>query len=209
MGRALELAPTPPPDPDRARLADLVARREDLVTNIGRESNRLGVTVDPWIAKEIKRLIKALNAHLAEVDARIAALVETCEALARDNRRLRTVKGIGPVVAAVLLARLPELAAPGPSSPEPPPTGQPGGPGPPCQRQRDPPRQTQGLGRPSRGSPRPLHRRQKRQHLRSGLHRLPKAPDRRRKTLQSRHHRLRQKNAHHPRCHVPKRRRLP
>ena len=119
MGRALELAPTPPPDPDRVRLADLVARREDLVTDIGRESNRLGVTNDAWTSKEITRLIKALNAHLADLDARIAALVETCEALARDNRRLRSVKGIGPVVAAVLMARLPELAALDPHRPDP------------------------------------------------------------------------------------------
>lgn len=36
LGRALSPAPTPLVDADRARLADLVARRDDLVANIGR-----------------------------------------------------------------------------------------------------------------------------------------------------------------------------
>jgi len=109
MGRALDLAPTPPPDPDRAQLAALVARREDLVTTIGRENNRLGVAVDPWIAKEISSLVKVLKSHLESVEVQIATLIETREPLATANRRLHSVTGIGPVVAAVLLARLPEL----------------------------------------------------------------------------------------------------
>lgn len=109
MGRALELAPTPPGDPDRERLADLVARRDDLTGTIRAEKNRAGTTRDPWIAKEIALLIKALQSHLASVEARIAALIETREALARDSARLRSVPGIGPALAAVLIARLPEL----------------------------------------------------------------------------------------------------
>lgn len=109
MGRALELAPTAPLDPDRVHLAELVARREDLVTNIGRESNRLETASVACIIKEIKSLVRVLDRHLKAIDARIAALVERSDTLAAANRRLRSVKGIGPVVAAVLMARLPEL----------------------------------------------------------------------------------------------------
>ena len=79
------------------------------MTNIGRENNRLEVTSDIWIIKETRRLIKVLEGHLGAVEAQIAALVESCDALAAANRRLRSVTGIGPVVAAILLARLPEL----------------------------------------------------------------------------------------------------
>ena len=109
LGRALSPAPTPLVDADRARLADLVARRDDLVANIGREKNRARTTADPWIAKEIARLLRALKAHLAAVEGQIAAQIDACPALAEDQRRLTTVPGIGPALSAVLIARLPEL----------------------------------------------------------------------------------------------------
>ena len=109
MGRALTPAPTPPVDPDRARLADLVARRDDLVANIRREKNRAGTTRDPWISKEIARLLKVLQAHLKTVDAQIAAQVAARATLAAESRRLTSVPGIGPALSAVLIARLPEL----------------------------------------------------------------------------------------------------
>jgi len=41
MGRALELAPAPPPDPARERLAALMARRDDLTGEAAREACRL------------------------------------------------------------------------------------------------------------------------------------------------------------------------
>lgn len=109
MGRALELKPTSPVSADRSRLADLVARRDDLVTTIRREKNRAGQTRDRWIAREIARLLKVLQDHLAAVEAQIETLVATCEGLAEQSRRLRSVPGIGPAVSAALLARLPEL----------------------------------------------------------------------------------------------------
>ena len=109
MGRALELKPTPPPDPDRARLADLVARRDDLVGMIGAEKNRKGTTRDTWIGKEIALVIKALQAHLAAVEGQIATLIEARATLANETTRLCSVPGIGPTLSAVLIARLLEL----------------------------------------------------------------------------------------------------
>ena len=49
-----------------------------------------------------------MASHLTEVEAQIAGLIAARESLASANNRLRTVKRIGPVVAAVLLARLRE-----------------------------------------------------------------------------------------------------
>jgi transposase len=109
MGRALELAPTPVPEPDRARLAELVARRDDLVASLRREKNRAGQARDAWIARQIARLLKVLADHLAAVEAEIEALLAASPALAEQGRRLRSVPGIGPAVAAALIARLPEL----------------------------------------------------------------------------------------------------
>ena len=109
MGRAISPEPTPPVDPERARLADLVARRDDIVASIGREKNRARTTSDLWIAREIARLLRVLQAHLKAVEGQIAAHIDACAALAEDQRRLTTVPGIGPALSAVLIARLPEL----------------------------------------------------------------------------------------------------
>lgn len=109
MGRALELEPRPPEDPDRARLADLVARRDDLVAMIRAEKNRAGTTRDPWIAREIALLLKVLQGHLKAVEGQIATHVKTRETLATESLRLTSVPGIGPALSAVLIARLPEL----------------------------------------------------------------------------------------------------
>lgn len=109
MGRALALRPTPPPDPDRDRLADLVARRDDLATTIRAEKNRLGQTRDAWLRREVARLLRTLAAHLTAVETAIATLVEASDRLATTSRRLRGVPGLGPILSATLLARLPEL----------------------------------------------------------------------------------------------------
>lgn len=109
MGKALELQPTPPADPERQRLSDLVARREALVAMVGAEKMRAGTTRDPWLAREIARLIKLLVDHLAAVEREIATLVAASEPLTAEAARLRSVPGIGPAIVAVILARLPEL----------------------------------------------------------------------------------------------------
>lgn len=109
MGRALELTPTPPGDPNRVRLADLVARRDDLVVSTRREKNRVLQVHDAWIKGEIKRLIRVLEGHLARVEAEVSALVQAHRDLRKQSRRLCSVPGIGPVISAAILALLPEL----------------------------------------------------------------------------------------------------
>jgi transposase len=109
MGRALEIQPTPPDDPDRARLAQLVARRDDLVAMTGAERCRLAQVQDPWVGRGIAAHLRMLARDIARLEAAIAALVEASETLARQSRRLRSVPGLGPTLSATLLARLPEL----------------------------------------------------------------------------------------------------
>ncbi len=109
MGRALELTPTPPPDPNRARLADLVARRDDLVVSVRQEKNRELQARDPWSRTEIKRIIRLLEASRHRVEAQISALVHAHANLRAQSRRLQSVPGIGPTIAAAIRALLPEL----------------------------------------------------------------------------------------------------
>lgn len=111
MGRALvdELRLSEPPRREVARLAALVARRGDLVDMIGREKNRLGQARDAWIKRDITGVLAALAQRLHLVDAEIAKHIQSDKVMAAQNRRLRTMTGVGPVIAASILAGLPEL----------------------------------------------------------------------------------------------------
>ncbi len=86
-----------------------MARRDDLVATIRAEKNRAGTARDPWLLREIAALVDVLQAHLKAIETVIAVLIETRDRLAEERRRLRSVPGIGPTIAAVLIARLPEL----------------------------------------------------------------------------------------------------
>ena len=109
MGRALELKPTPPLARVRVELGELVARRNDLVGMIGAERNRLGQSHNAWVRKKIEMLIKVLKLHLATVTTEIAGSTAADATLAQQSLRLQSMPGIGPTIAAVILARLPEL----------------------------------------------------------------------------------------------------
>ena len=109
MGAALALAPDPPRDPATDRLAMLNARREALVELRKQEKQRAQQASDPFIVKDIASLIAVLTRRIAKIEAEIAAHIETCEHLKRRHDQLRSVPGVGPVVAATLLAKLPEL----------------------------------------------------------------------------------------------------
>ena len=108
MGRTLALTPSPPPDPERERLAALLARREDLVAMTRAEANRLAQAATSDLRREITSHLRVLKAHLLLVERQMAGVADSAP-LAQAAARLSTVKGIGPVTAATLLARLPEL----------------------------------------------------------------------------------------------------
>ena len=109
MGRALRLKPSPRRAPERVRLADLMARRDDLSDMRRREANRIKQARDAWIRKDIKTMLRVLERRLARIEAEINAQIEAHETLARAAARLRSMPGIGPILAASLVARLPEL----------------------------------------------------------------------------------------------------
>jgi transposase len=109
MGRALNLAPTPPPETARVRLAELVARRDDLTEETAREAMRLQLARDSFVRDDIASLIRLLKKRIARIETEIAALIAAEERFAQTEQRLRSAPGVGPIVAASLIARLPEL----------------------------------------------------------------------------------------------------
>jgi transposase len=109
MGRALDLKPARPADPARRRLAELVARRTDLVGMITAETNRLAQAADPFVRRSIETLIALLRRRKLMLDKEIEAQMRANHQLGLRCQRLRTAPGVGPCVAATLLAFLPEL----------------------------------------------------------------------------------------------------
>jgi transposase len=90
-------------------LADLVARRRQIVEMIVAERNRERRVTAVRIQRSIARLVAALERELAAVDAEIDAGVRGQPLWREREDLLASVPGVGPVTARTLIAELPEL----------------------------------------------------------------------------------------------------
>lgn len=109
FAQATGLEPRPLPDEATRLLADLVARRRQIVEMIGAERQREKRVVIPHLRKSIARLLKALGKELASLDADIDDAVRGSPAWREKEDLLASVPGVGPVISRTLLAELPEL----------------------------------------------------------------------------------------------------
>ena len=89
-------------------LADLVARRRQLVAMVVAEKNRRDTAADP-VRRSIDALLRALATQVREVDCKIEKLLRQDAEKAELSELLQTVPGVGPGVARTLLIDLPEL----------------------------------------------------------------------------------------------------
>lgn len=113
-GAQTQPAPTPVPSATERRLADLVSRRHDITQDRVREQNRRQTTTDPGILASIERHLAMLAAELTTLDRTIAAVTAADARTATRTALLRSAPGIGPVIAATLVAGLPELGSASP-----------------------------------------------------------------------------------------------
>lgn len=109
MAQALELKATAPTEPARKRLAELVARRNDLVGMVTAETHRLSLARDAYVQDDLRQGLTSLKARRQAIEKEIARAISACESLVDQARQLCSAPGIGPHISAVLLARLPEL----------------------------------------------------------------------------------------------------
>jgi transposase len=99
------------PDETTRMLADLVARRRQIVEMIAAESQRARRLTSARLKKSIARLHKALEKELADLDGEISDHVRGSPAWAEKEDLLASVPGIGPTIARSLIAELPELGS--------------------------------------------------------------------------------------------------
>ena len=103
--------PEPRPFPDEATrlLADLVARRRQILEMMGAERQREKRVTVPHLRKSILRLLKALERELTSVNTDINDAVRGSPAWREKEDLLASVPGVGPTIAHTLIAELPEL----------------------------------------------------------------------------------------------------
>lgn len=98
-----------PPTLEVAQLQALVRRREELCVMLQAEKNRLeGVAVG--VRPSLQRIITTLSVEKARLEKLITQQIHSHSQLLRDHQLLCTIKGIGSLTAAILLA---EMARPG------------------------------------------------------------------------------------------------
>jgi transposase len=99
----------PLPDAAERLLADLVARRRQIVQMIVAEKQREKRQDQPRLKRSIARLVTALQKELTELDRQIDDEIRGSAAWREKEDLLRSVPGVGPVVSRTLVAELPEL----------------------------------------------------------------------------------------------------
>jgi hypothetical protein len=96
---------------DRDALAGLVRHRRDLVDQRTQSRNRRGAPAVGVIAPFLDEEINFFDQQIAKLDRTIAEIMDRTQTLADDQIKLRSLVGVGPVVAWSLLAFLPELGS--------------------------------------------------------------------------------------------------
>jgi transposase len=111
FAEATKVEPRPLPDAMTRLLADLVARRRQIVEMMAAEGQRGRRLTHKRLQNSIARLRKALEKELAELDSEIGDHVRGSPVWAEKEELLASVPGVGPVVARTLIGELPELGS--------------------------------------------------------------------------------------------------
>ncbi|MBP2236132.1 transposase [Sinorhizobium kostiense] len=110
-GTAVRPQLRPLPTATTRALADLVARRRQIVQVIMAEQNRLRTASSRQALKSIRRLLAALKRELEAIDADIDGYIRKSPLWQIREKPLISMPGMGPTVARILLAELPELGS--------------------------------------------------------------------------------------------------
>lgn len=107
---AATVRPTPRPIPDEATqaLAALLERRRQLVEMLTAEKNRLSVA-RPQVRASVQQVIRALEKALESADDDLDRWIRESPVWRAQEELLRSVPGVGPPTARLLIAALPEM----------------------------------------------------------------------------------------------------
>lgn len=109
FGASVRPVPCPAPSPAQSHLVSWVSRRAQLVETRVVELNRAEHYHDKLLQKQSRQFQALLARQIAECERVIAAQLKAEAPMQARAVRLQQVPGVGPIVAAVLQAHLPEL----------------------------------------------------------------------------------------------------
>jgi transposase len=95
--------------PEQRQLGELSQRRRQLLQLLVIERNHAEHYVDAFRVRQSRQLCKALAKQIDQCDEAIANAIGKDAGLTRKADRLKAIPGVGPVVAATMLAEMPEL----------------------------------------------------------------------------------------------------
>lgn len=109
FGEAVRPPVRPLPSLEQQQLGELLNRRRQIMEALVAEKNRLPMARLGAVRASIAKTIKFLEAQLGHTDGELDRLIEASPVWQAKSDLLRSVKGIGPANARVLIASLPEL----------------------------------------------------------------------------------------------------
>jgi transposase len=109
FAEAVRPQPRPVPDAQARALGELVARRRQIVEMMTAERNRRRQLTSRRLLKSVDRLLAVLQQELSQLEQDLNEGIRGTPAWRERDELLRSVPGVGNVVARTLIADLPEL----------------------------------------------------------------------------------------------------
>lgn len=110
FGAMVQPPARPLPDAQQRELQAMVTRRQQLIEMLTAERNRLRRTT-PRVRQQIEVHVQWLREQLREADRGLENFLRSSPLWQEDAKVLRSAPGVGPIVTATLIARLPELGS--------------------------------------------------------------------------------------------------
>jgi transposase len=111
FGEAVRPEPRPIPDREAREFSAILARRRQIIDMLTAENNRLGSMTSKPVKKRIEAHVKWLERELSRTEEDLDETIRASDAWRKNEALLKSVPGVGPVLARTLLAELPELGA--------------------------------------------------------------------------------------------------
>jgi transposase len=108
-GETMRPAATPLPDPARLELREILAGRRQLVEEIAARKQQLEQLTSPAVRAQVEKTLAFLQGEAKALLALLRETIRAHPALAADYALLTSMPGCGPILAATLLAEMPEL----------------------------------------------------------------------------------------------------
>ncbi|MEP7348613.1 MAG: IS110 family transposase [Sphingorhabdus sp.] len=109
MAATLQPAIRPVRSQNLAQLAELMNARDGLVRDRTALKNREKNLTLPLLKRHVKQRLEQIAKQLEAIDAQAQALIKADPVLARKRAIIASIKGIGVITAAQLIANMPEL----------------------------------------------------------------------------------------------------